>query len=131
VVAGDLEGDSLGSWLKTLLADAYYWTDNDIVVQTRSMYGGTPRSGGASFLLDQGGKVTHFNYFANERTVDAVVDGLTQATPAGFPPIGPLSWAGQDSACRGQRARRRRSAAEPTNAAVLRAAGHPGQPPGV
>jgi CHAT domain-containing protein len=97
VVAGDLQGDSVGSWIKTLLADAYYWTDNDVVVQTRSMYGGTPRSGGASFLLDQGGKVTHFNYFVNARTVEAVVGGLTQAKPAGFRSIGPLSWAGQDA----------------------------------
>ncbi len=97
VVAGDLQGDSIGSWLKTLLADAYYWTDNDIVVQTRSMYGGAPRAGGASFLLDQGGKVTHFNYFANQRTVDAVVAGLTQPQPDGFRTIGPLSWAGEDS----------------------------------
>jgi len=97
VVAGDLQGDSIGSWLKTLLADAYYWTDNDIVVQTRSMYGGAPRAGGASFLLDQGGKVTHFNYFANQRTVDAIVAGLTQAQPNGYRTIGPLSWAGEDS----------------------------------
>ncbi|MBA4176512.1 MAG: hypothetical protein C0505_08115 [Leptothrix sp. (in: Bacteria)] len=105
VVAGDLQGDSVGSWLKTLLADAYYWTDNDIVVQTRSMYGGAPRAVGASFLLDQGGKSTHFNYFANERTATAVVGALTQAAPAGFRPIGPLSWAGQDSG--GLRAARR------------------------
>lgn len=108
VVAGDLQGDSLGSWLKTLLADAYYWTDNDIVVHTRSMYGGSPRQGGgtgASFLLDQGGKTTHFAYFANERTVQAVVGGLTQDAPAGFRPIGPLSWAGEDAS--GQRAARR------------------------
>jgi tetratricopeptide (TPR) repeat protein len=97
VVAGDLQGDSVGSWLKTLLADAYYWTDNDVVVQTRSMYGGSPRLGGASFLLDQGGQVTHFNYFSNARTVDAVVAGLTQSQPQGFRAIGPLSWAGQDS----------------------------------
>ena len=72
VIAGDMQGDSIGSWLKTLLSDAFYWTDNDLVVQTRSMYGGAPRlhaRGGASFLLDRGGKVTHFNYFANERTV--------------------------------------------------------------
>lgn len=105
VIAGDLQGDSVGSWIKTLLADAYYWTDNDIVVQTSSMYGGAARSGGATFLLDQGGKSTHFNYFANERTVQAVVDGLTQAAPAGFRTIGPLSWAGQDSG--GLRAARR------------------------
>ena len=105
VVAGDLQGDSVGTWLKTLLADAYYWTDNDIVVQTRSMYGGSPRSSGASFLLDQGGKVTHFNYFVNERTVQAVVSGLTQGQPAGFRTIGPLSWAGQEAG--GLRAARR------------------------
>jgi hypothetical protein len=44
VVAGDIEGDSVMSWVKTLLADAFYWTDNDLVVQTRSMYGGGPRA---------------------------------------------------------------------------------------
>jgi hypothetical protein len=98
VVAGDLEGDSVGSWVKTLLTDAYYWTDNDIVVQTRSMYAGAPRKGGASFLLDQGGKTTHFAYFVNPRTVEAVVDGLlADKPPAGFAPIGPLSWAGHDA----------------------------------
>jgi CHAT domain-containing protein len=104
VVAGDLQGDSIGGWIKTLLADAFYWTDNDIVVQTRSMYGGSPRAGGASFLLDQGGKATHFNYFANDKTVQAVVGGLVQDNPAGYQAIGPLSWAGQDSG--GLRARR-------------------------
>ena len=112
VIAGDLDGDSLGSWVKTLLADAFYWTDNDIIVQTRSMYGGTPRSdSGASFLLDQGGKVTHFNYFANARTVTALVEGLTQDRPSGFRTIGPLSWAGEDAS--GVRAARTRPADRP------------------
>ncbi len=97
VVAGDLQGDSIGSWLKTLLSDAFYWTDNDIVVHTRSMYGGSPRVGGASFVLDQSGKASHFAYFRNALTVDAVVEGLTQNSPAGFQPIGPLSWAGDTS----------------------------------
>ena len=102
VVAGDIEGDSVTTWVKTLLADAFYWTDNDLVVQTRSMYGGGPRApaGGhaaASFLLDQGGEVTHFGYFSNPRTAEAVCNGLTQDTPAGFRPIGPMSWAGSSS----------------------------------
>ncbi len=97
VVAGDLEGDSVASWLKTLLADAYYWTDNDVVVQTRSMYGGAPRAGGASFLLDQGGRANHFNYFVNQRSAAAVVDALTLDQPPGYAPIGPLSWAGLDA----------------------------------
>lgn len=101
VIAGDLQGDSIGSWVKTLLSDAFYWTDNDLVVQTRSMYGGTPRatsalSPSASFLLDRGAKVTHFNYFANERTVHAVASGLMNNAPDEFAAIGPLSWAGED-----------------------------------
>jgi CHAT domain-containing protein/pimeloyl-ACP methyl ester carboxylesterase len=102
VVAGDLQGDAIGSWVKTLLSDAFYWTDNDLVVQTRSMYGGAPRTAdaagaGASFLLDRGGKVTHFNYFSNDCTVRAIASALLDAAPGDFKAIGPLSWAGQDS----------------------------------
>ncbi len=97
VVAGDIEGDSVTSWLKTLLADAFYWTDNDFVVQTRSMYGGGPRESGAQFFLDQGGNVSHFSYFQNERTAAAIVGALLDDEPQGFRPIGPLSWAGQSS----------------------------------
>jgi len=102
VVAGDMEGDSIGSWVKTLLSDAFYWTDNDLVVQTRSMYGGAPRAktaagSGARFLLDKGGKVSHFNYFSNERTVQAIASALLDDRPADFAAIGPLSWAGEDA----------------------------------
>ena len=86
------------SWVKTLLADAFYWTDNDLVVQTRSMYGGTPRTDGATFLFDQGAKVSHFNYFHNDRTAGAIVDALVQRTPPGFRAIGPSSWGGVSSA---------------------------------
>ena len=102
VIAGDLEGDSIGSWVKTLLSDAFYWTDNDLVVQTRSMYGGAPRAkaadgSGARFLLDKGGKVSHFNYFSNDRTVQAIASALLDDAPADFAAIGPLSWAGEDA----------------------------------
>jgi hypothetical protein len=105
VVAGDIEGDSLTSWLKTLLSDAFYWSDNDLVVQTRSMYGGAPRElNAASFALDRSGRVTHFNYFANERTAELISRGLLDAQPSGFDPIGPLSWAGAEAS--GKRAAR-------------------------
>lgn len=107
VVAGDLEGDSVGSWLKTLMADAFYWTDNDLVVQTRSMYGGTPRAAGASFVLDRGAKVSHFAYFSNERTARAIVSGLTQELPGSWRTIGPLSYAGESAS--GARAAMRRN----------------------
>jgi len=121
VVAGDIAGDSVVSWLKTLLSDAFHWTDNDLVVQTRSMYGGTPRAGGsASFLLDRGARVTHFNYFANERTAGAVTNGLLQEQPEAFRPIGPLSWAGEDaSGTRAAAARARRGPAADRPAVIL------------
>ena len=102
VVAGDIEGDSVMSWVKTLLADAFYWTDNDLVVQTRSMYGGRPRApsseaAAATFVLERGGKVTHFSYFSNPRTAEAICQGLVQDQPEGFRTIGPMSWAGETS----------------------------------
>jgi CHAT domain-containing protein len=122
VVAGDLQGDSIGSWVKTLLSDAFYWTDNDLVVQTRSMYGGVPRTAGAAgpaatFLLDRGAKVTHFNYFSNDRTVAAIANALTDGAAEEFAPIGPLSWAGKDAG--GTRAAK----------AVARSRGGPGVDP--
>jgi hypothetical protein len=98
VVAGDVQGDSVLSWLKTLLTDAFYWTDHDLVVQTRSMYGGTPRAkGGATFILDRGSKVNHFSYFANERTANLITRALIDEKPELFNAIGPLSWAGEDA----------------------------------
>ena len=97
VISGDIEGDSVSSWVKTLLADAFYWDDNDLVVQTRSMYGGAPRAAGATFLFDQGGKVSHFNYFSNARTAEAVVNAAVENSPQGFRVVGPLSWSGKSS----------------------------------
>jgi tetratricopeptide (TPR) repeat protein len=100
VVAGDLALGGLNplNWLKSLLTDAYYQTAHDIVVNTNAMYGGAPRRGGATYLLDQGPDVTHFAYFFNDRTATAVTQALTSAQPpAGFLPIGPLSWGGKAS----------------------------------
>ena len=90
------DGDSVTSWVKTLLADAFFWTDNDLVVQTSSMYGGAPRTE-ATFVLDEGGRVSHFNYFANDHTAGAIVNALVQERPPAFSAIGPLSWSGQSA----------------------------------
>ncbi|SAL66723.1 DUF7379 domain-containing protein [Caballeronia humi] len=119
VVAGDMEGGSVGSWIQTLLSDAFFWTDNDLVVQTRSMYGGAPRATDASFVLDRGDKVSHFAYFANARTAKLIADALiTDAPPADFRPIGPLSWAGESSeGTRGPG--RRRGESQPDKPAVF------------
>ena len=129
VVAGDLKGDSVMSWVKTLLSDAFFWTDNDLVVQTRSMYGGTPRAEGASFVLDRGGKVSHFNYFSNPDTARAIVDGLVQDDARRLPR--------DRSAVVGRHRRLRRACGESAAqcrgcgrpAGRVRAAWHPGEQP--
>ncbi|MET0790875.1 MAG: hypothetical protein ABW061_05095, partial [Polyangiaceae bacterium] len=97
VIAGDLQGDSVSSWLKTLIADAFFWTDNDLIVQTRSMYGGRPRKGGSAFFLDRGGNVTHFNYFANRATARLITRAVTEQKPEEFLRIGGLSSSGESS----------------------------------
>ena len=85
VIAGDIEGDSVVSWLKTLLADAFYWTDHDLVVQTRSMYGGAPRRDGATFVLRPGRRGLAFQLLhqrAHRRTPSPT--RWSQDAPAGL-----------------------------------------------
>jgi len=105
VIAGAVAADSVASWLRSLTADAFFGTDNDMVVTTRAMYGGVPRQGGgtgegngeASFLLVRGQAVSHFNYFSDAFTANAICEALIAEHHAAFKPIGPLSWNGSDA----------------------------------
>ena len=120
VVAGDLKGSNVESWVKSLVADAFFWTDNDLVVQTRSMYGGAPRAAGATYVLDRSGATSHFNYFTNPGTANAIVTGLTKPDPAVWKVIGPLSYAGAASeGSRGARRPRETGQAVPEKPAVF------------
>ena len=85
VIAGDIES---GNWLKRLGVFAsdhiiYEARDNDLVVNTDAMFHGARRDL-AGYVFDQGGDVSHFNYFRNPRTRAALVDWL--AAPAGDRP---------------------------------------------
>jgi hypothetical protein len=131
VVAGEVQGgDGVLSWVKALVADALYWTDNDLVVHTAAMFGGTPRPAGQALCFrTEGADTSHFDYFHTERTAQAVHDALLQDAPAGFHPIGEASAAGRDSS--GLRGRSSGSAhgwhlvdSEPDDAAAA-----PGEPP--
>jgi len=97
VIAGNLRGGKVATWLKTLLADSFYMSENDLVVRTASMYGGAQRSGGGLYLLDAGPDASHFNYFANPTTASAAVRALLEEAPSEFRPIGPLANSGQSS----------------------------------
>lgn len=105
VLAGDIQGDSVLSWLKVLATDAFYWTSHDLVVNTDSMYGGQARLRPPRFVFERGPEVSHFRYFSNPNSAQAVADGLLLDEPPRYQPIGPRSWQGQASD--GVRAKRR------------------------
>jgi pimeloyl-ACP methyl ester carboxylesterase len=59
----------------------FFGADNDLVVNTQSMYAGSQRSIKLQYFFDQGTDVDHFHYFANKRT-NAAVQFALQATGA-------------------------------------------------
>ncbi len=78
VVAGDVEGGALLKRLLVMFTDWMFFDrfDNDLVVDTDSMYAGLARRPGAHYLFDRGESVNHFSYFANRGTRSAVRDWL-------------------------------------------------------
>lgn len=88
VVAGDLEvGGNFWSMLKTWASDLFYWEDHDLVVHTKSMYGGLERPQNAVYFLRRAHDMNHFNYFVNDDSRSQVYRWLTQkpgASPEDF-----------------------------------------------
>jgi hypothetical protein len=86
VIAGDWGSQDAGILPRILvpISDLFVFggEDNDWVVNTESMFLGAPRQGESYHVLDQGGDVSHFNYFANSRTRAAVAAWLTAPMPS-------------------------------------------------
>ncbi len=72
VLAGDSDG------LIKNLANLFYWRANDLVVDTRSMYGGARRAR-RLWHLEENRHVTHLNYFRRFETAQVVQRGLLRA----------------------------------------------------
>ena len=65
--------------LKALLIIAsklFYRKDNDLVVNTGSMYQGTKRAGAVQYYFDENTDVDHFHYFKNKATNNAILLSL-------------------------------------------------------
>jgi CHAT domain-containing protein len=76
VISGNCK---IGFQLKALVIIAsklFYAVDNDLVVNTRSMYLGSKRHDALKYLFDETTDVDHFHYFANEKTSNALLDAL-------------------------------------------------------
>jgi CHAT domain-containing protein/pimeloyl-ACP methyl ester carboxylesterase len=92
VIAGDTEFEGLGiSNLRRRIANLFCdWRlfdrqDNDLVVDTDSMYAGLGFREGAHYLYDQDASVTHFRYFRNPPTRDALRAWLAGDAAAATP----------------------------------------------
>ncbi|WP_420150850.1 DUF7379 domain-containing protein [Spirosoma sp.] len=84
VISGDAKLSKRWSAIKVVLANLFFWGDNDFVVDTRSMYNGAKRAPGkVQFFFDEGAEVSHFNYFKNDTTRNALFQALS--TPGGKP----------------------------------------------
>lgn len=102
VISGDTEFDgfglsNLGRRVANLFCDwrLFDRNDNDLVVDTDSMYAGLGFRAGASYLYDQDASVTHFRYFRNPPTRDALRAWLTAETVAGLSQFQPLIGGGK------------------------------------
>ncbi len=58
--------------LVIIASKLFYLEDNDLVVNTQSMYNGSKRMNNLQYFFDEGTDVDHFNYFKNPRTNEAI-----------------------------------------------------------
>ncbi|MFO1322311.1 MAG: CHAT domain-containing protein [Burkholderiales bacterium] len=89
IIAGDIEGGGLLKRLGVLFTDTAFFdgVDNDLVVDTDSMSGGLARPGQARFRFEQGPDVSHFNYFENSPSREALCQWLTARDADDLPHI--------------------------------------------
>ncbi|NMG73565.1 DUF7379 domain-containing protein, partial [Aromatoleum diolicum] len=93
IISGDIEGGNVLKRLGVLFTDwmLFDYLDNDLVVDTDSMYAGLAARNDARYLFDQGASVNHFSYFANRNTRAALRDWLTSEEPAALPTFSPIA----------------------------------------
>lgn len=75
VIAGDIEVGDLKLSIPALIGNAFFWAQNDLVVNTKSMSEGIRRAKAYQFF-DQGTTVCHFNYFFNDATRTKLTEWL-------------------------------------------------------
>ena len=92
IISGDIEGGSVLRRLGVLFTDWMFFdrVDNDLVIDTESMYAGLAARNDARYLFDQGASVNHFSYFSNRHTRSALRDWLTADEPAALAAFAPL-----------------------------------------
>lgn len=76
VVSGNCGVDFSLKGLKVLASKLFFLQNNDLVVNSESMYLGSKRKDKVQFFFDHGDNVDHFHYFSNKKTTDAILLAL-------------------------------------------------------
>ncbi|MFV0604230.1 MAG: CHAT domain-containing protein [Niabella sp.] len=77
VISGSGRASLTLNGLKVVLTKFFFkWKQNDLVVDTASMYQGAKRVKPVQYYLDDGNNTNHFNYFLNKATRDALAQAL-------------------------------------------------------
>jgi hypothetical protein len=92
VIAGDIEGGGMLKRIGVMFTDWMFFdnVDNDLVVDTSSMFTGLAKPNSTHYLYDRRAEVNHFNYFENRVTRVALCDWLTTEKPEDIDQFSPL-----------------------------------------
>ncbi len=76
-ISGDSDASGINfNSLKVILANLFYRTANDLVVDTKRMLHGVQRKNGIYSFKSQGSETNHFKYFINPKSVQAILQAL-------------------------------------------------------
>ncbi|MBC7874741.1 MAG: CHAT domain-containing protein [Ferruginibacter sp.] len=76
IIAGNCRVKPNRKALMIIACKLFYRQDNDLVVNTNSMYQGAKRLSTAQYFFDESTGVDHFHYFKNKTTNNAILDAL-------------------------------------------------------
>ncbi|HZX31921.1 MAG TPA: CHAT domain-containing protein [Rhodocyclaceae bacterium] len=81
VIGSDYRSDGIFLPLADLVSEGVFAGENDLVVNTPSMYGGATRAGKAWYCLAKEAGTWHCNYFSRQETAGLLVDALLNDDP--------------------------------------------------
>lgn len=85
VIAGNLATGRVLQTLRFIVARLYFWQDNDLVVDTDSMFLGVVRSTPSYYKFVSDGAIHHCAYFQSKGVQEAILRGLTTSNISHLP----------------------------------------------
>ena len=74
VISGNARFANIFKKLAVFVSRLVFWERSDLVVHTRSMYGGAGRTKAYAYFQDDSRNISHFRYFKNEKSRTAIAE---------------------------------------------------------